>query len=215
MGDQKKTSNFFVSLLKNKDYQFFLILWTLASGASFTLFIVLVNSVFWKFNFLNSFSLYLICGISIGAAQWLVLKDYLKKSWWWIFTNALGFGLFSLSYRFVADGIYLLRNAWGIQGILFGSVLGLTMGILQWLFLKNRFQKSVWWVLASIGGGVLLISLMQKYFAAFLFGALTGFVLLLYFDKNEIGFEGKKLTRNILLIIFILVSLGTIPYYYF
>ena len=105
----------------------------------------------------------LIEGITVGTAQWLVLRRPIKSIRWrvWVLATAIGafvawtLGMIPSTFMFAgADSggeasaqisdlvIYTLAAAMGF-------VLGPILGVPQWLVLRHHLPKAGWWVLAN------------------------------------------------------------------
>ena len=105
----------------------------------------------------------LIEGITVGTAQWLVLRRPMKSIRWrvWVLATAIGafvawtLGMIPSTFMFAgADSggaapaqisdlvIYALAAVMGF-------VLGLILGVPQWLVLRHHLPRSGWWVLAN------------------------------------------------------------------
>ncbi|MBE9198325.1 MULTISPECIES: hypothetical protein [unclassified Nodularia (in: cyanobacteria)] len=97
-------------------------------------------------------------GLTIGIAQWLILRSIVPRSQWWILTSVLGWcGIFfSLTVM-----VYVTTPAPGSPG--FGQPLiaqlplagraiapvilaGALMGLFQWLILRSSLRQSWWWI---------------------------------------------------------------------
>ena len=102
-------------------------------------------------------------GITVGTAQWLVLRRPLKSIRWrvWVLATAIGafvawtLGMIPSTFMFAgADSggaapaqisdlmIYTLAAVMGF-------VLGPILGVPQWLVLRHHLPKAGWWVLAN------------------------------------------------------------------
>jgi len=102
-------------------------------------------------------------GIVVGTAQWLVLHRPLQSlRWWvWVLATAIGaflawtLGMIPSTFMFTDSNmggatpaqmsdlvVYALAAAMGF-------VLGLILGIPQWLVLRRHLPKAGWWVLAN------------------------------------------------------------------
>ena len=102
-------------------------------------------------------------GITVGTAQWLVLRRPLKSIRWrtWVLATAIGafvawtLGMIPSTFMFAgADSggaapaqisdlvIYALAA-------MMGFVLGPILGVPQWLVLRHHLPKAGWWVLAN------------------------------------------------------------------
>jgi hypothetical protein len=123
----------------------------------------------------------------LGLAQWFVLKYYLPKVQWWIWTNILGV---------VISTVVLIALVMGglSQNIVThptfsGFMTGISVGILQWFFLRQWVAKAGWWILANTVGftlgkiiifivGELTGPLMGAIVGGLVFAGITGFVLI-------------------------------------
>lgn len=128
--------------------------------------------------------LLLIVGLTVGAAQWLVLRSQLPwMNRWFIFTG-LGFALGTFAYV---------------------AFMGLGVGLLQWLILRRDLNKTGWWPVMNavawplgymFGGALgvsiglalnapLLGSLLGAVLIGAIIGAITGAVLLWMLRENR------------------------------
>jgi hypothetical protein len=103
----------------------------------------------------------------------------------WVLASIMGFGMGSLLGMSVS---YALLSGLGITDefgvahlIMFGTVLGVTSGFLQWVVLREKVARAGRWVLAGtlgfvIAGGILgAIGINENYITAgFLFAAVFG-----------------------------------------
>lgn len=107
----------------------------------------------------------LFTGLFIGIAQWLVLRQYIPKAFWWIVVSALGwtFGLLLLSSEVTLDPFFQFiqflstLGAWSVFWIsLVGQPIVLAIfGAAQFPILRQFFHKAHWWILVSALGGAL------------------------------------------------------------
>jgi hypothetical protein len=80
------------------------------------------------FGFLSTIS-YILSGIWLGLFQWLVLRHYTSKSWWWNFVPSLAFLIISLLIWFLSLIQNLIPEAIR-NAILYSSQQGFTAVIL-------------------------------------------------------------------------------------
>jgi hypothetical protein len=90
-------------------------------------------------------------GILVGIVQWLALRPYLRQASWWILVTIIGWeiGWIIVSYLpeiLVRDWFY-----WPVSGLL----LGITIGIAQWVILRQQVSDAYWWIGANILAGFL------------------------------------------------------------
>jgi hypothetical protein len=82
-----------------------------------------------------------ISGAVTGTGQWLVLRRHLPKAGWWILATSASFSLFGAA-----------SEADAVRFVAVFVVVGLTVGIAQWLVLRQHLHRTGWWVLASTLG---------------------------------------------------------------
>ncbi len=128
-----------------------------------------------------------LAGAMIGAAQWLVLRRYLRVGPEWILATALGVAIGD------AVGALLTGAGTGIGALLItGLATGVAVGLLQWWLLRGRLLvASLWppvvaiawplgWTVTWASG----IDVERSYYVfgssgALVFAAVTGLVMLL------------------------------------
>jgi len=148
----------------------FVILWTLVTAAGW-----LVGYLLIDVSPLGESSL----GLTVGVAQWLVLRPKIPNAYWWILATAAGW----IVGRLIAVVFFPLE-----YGILAGSAIGAAMGSFQWLILRRYVHRAYWWVIMSILGwlwaitGVLGINLIGV-----VAGVTTGFALDFLFRQPRSG----------------------------
>lgn len=131
-----------------------------------------------------------IPALLIGLLQWLILRRYLSASRWWIVSVSAGVGLM----HFITDGF---ENARDLSiAVLLG---GLVVGVLQWLLLRQHFQQSGWWIVATVASWYLgwlmsyLILMLLKFVNPFWAGVM-------YQYQNQHGLQGASVGALISLI---------------
>ena len=129
-----------------------------------------------------------LAGAVIGAAQWLVLRRYMRVGPEWILATALGVAIGD------ALGALLTGAGTGLGSLLIiGLATGVAVGLLQWgLFLRGRLLRASLWppvvaIAWPVGWTVTWafgIDVERGYYAfgasgALVFAAITGLALLL------------------------------------
>ncbi len=100
----------------------------------------------------------------LGISQWLVLRDCLHQSAWWIAVTALGFGggltvgvvavevvgaaVTGAPVRMSSTGTLGLTSSFAVIGI----CGGLGVGLAQWLWLQRRGYPHSRWILVNVAG---------------------------------------------------------------
>ena len=128
-----------------------------------------------------------LAGAVIGAAQWLVLRRYLRVGPQWVLVTALGVALGD------ALGALLTGAGTGIGALLItGLATGVAVGLLQWWLLRDRLLRARLWppvvaIAWPVGWTVTWafgIDVERGYYVfgasgALVFAALTGLAMLL------------------------------------
>jgi hypothetical protein len=101
-------------------------------------------------------------GLLIGAAQWLVLRQYITKAFWWIAVSTLGWtlGLVLVSYYITLDPLIQFLStlgAWEVfwMNLVKQPIVLAIFGAAQFPILRRFVRKAHWWILVSALGGVL------------------------------------------------------------
>jgi hypothetical protein len=128
-----------------------------------------------------------LAGAVIGAAQWLVLRRYMRVGPEWILATAFGLAIGD------ALGALLTGAGTGIGALLIiGVVTGVAVGLLQWGLLRGRLLRARLWPLVvaiawPVGWTVTWafgIDVERGYYTfgasgALVFAAITGMAMLL------------------------------------
>ncbi|MGF1569903.1 MAG: hypothetical protein ACFCVD_17850 [Nodosilinea sp.] len=101
-------------------------------------------------------------GLFIGAAQWLVLRQYIPKAFWWIVVSTLGWtlGLVLVSPNVTLDPLIQVLSTLGAGYVFWMNLVKqpivLAMfGAAQFPILRRFVRKAHWWILVSALGGAL------------------------------------------------------------
>ncbi len=131
---------------------------------------VLASTLGWLIG--GAFLLGLTTGAAMGLTQWLVLRPFLPKAWRWIVASALGWIL----------GWPLITLLPAGAGFLATAVLGLTVGLAQWVVLRDwAGRMAVWWLVISVLGWFIGLSdILGETLNGFVVGAVTGIAIELY-----------------------------------
>jgi hypothetical protein len=97
-------------------------------------------------------------GLLTGRLQYGLLRRYLSRMGWWVAATLAGWlglvlilGIFSaLAFFWTADVANEFLINWAFV------VLGLSIGVGQWLLLRRRLPQAAWWIAANIAGWTLL-----------------------------------------------------------
>jgi hypothetical protein len=129
----------------------------------------------------------LIEGLILGLFQWMVLRRRIRGAAAWIPATGLGMmlGLVAFWGSFVViTGDQLPQGnpvEWVFElGILRSGLLGLWLGITQWIVLRRQFPGHGWWIptiLAAVMGSWPIRWFFGDGYAFLTLGAVSGFVL--------------------------------------
>jgi hypothetical protein len=114
-------------------------------------------------------------GIAIGIAQWFVLRRLGPQAAWWILASALGW---LGGWALIVSGLVVSPGTTGLNSVISGAVLGVAIGVGQWLTLRRLVHEAGWWVFASTAGWTVgLTGVLGALVVGTVVGALTGFML--------------------------------------
>lgn len=135
---------------------------------------IMASTVGWVIgNLLFSGIPIVIAGLAVAAMQWAVLQGRIKNAWRW--------GIFS-TIGWIGGYILFVTLLSAELGILLGPVLGLAVGIPQWLILKKEVDWAGWWIIMSIIGWTTGLTILPGLLTSgALPGAWTGLTLVLLF----------------------------------
>ncbi len=113
-----------------------------------------------------------VAGFMIGVLQWVVLRQRLTQTGWWVLASAAGWaGGWAIAIAPVSPEF----------GFLTGTVLGAALGTTQWLFLRRHFHRAGWWIVVSALGWTAGLTLLSgPLLVGAVAGAVTGIALELF-----------------------------------
>jgi len=121
-----------------------------------------------------------VIGLTVGLAQWVVLRNQIDRAAWWIPASALGWA----AGRGLVEVIFAPQDV-----ILVGVTLGASLGLAQWLVLRLYLVQSWWWiVLTALSSAVGLTGFLGEPLVGAIVGAATGLALeplLRYSDSQQ------------------------------
>ncbi len=123
-----------------------------------------------------------IAGAGIAAFQWAVLTRRLPKAWHWLTYAFSGWfaGYLAAVLIFRQDAAF-----WS------GPLIGLSVGISEWIYLRDKLDLAWWWIPISILAWTTGLSILPGALTSgALPGALTGLALVILFHHNSP--TGKK-----------------------
>jgi hypothetical protein len=126
---------------------------------------IMATSVGWVLGRLLLPNLALVTvGIAIGILQWFLLQRRFKKAWQWILATAAGWTVGSaIVYAAIPQGMDFLS----------GLLIGLSIGLAQWLILRREVQWAGWWIAVNIIAWTTGMAFLPGLFST---GALVGLI---------------------------------------
>jgi hypothetical protein len=110
-----------------------------------------------------------ISGFLVGIFQWLVLQGQITRPWRWIFSSFCGW---IIGYPITFIGAFREFE------IFDGAIIGLTVGIAQWVILRSELRWAGWWIIFSIVGWTTGLTLLPGVIiTGTMAGVLTGIAL--------------------------------------
>lgn len=111
-------------------------------------------------------------GLVIGILQWVVLRQRLTQTGWWVLVSAAGWaGGWAIAIALISPEF----------GFLAGTVLGAVVGTTQWIFLRRHFHRAGWWIAVSALGWTAGLTLLAgPLLVGAVAGAVTGIALELF-----------------------------------
>jgi hypothetical protein len=107
-----------------------------------------------------------VIGITLGIAQWLVLRRRIPQAYMWVLASVAGGAVLAASGFAAGEAI---------GGPLGGAVIGASLGTMQWLVLRRRVSEAYLYLAASIAGFALALSVGEA--VGFSVGGATGWLL--------------------------------------
>lgn len=133
---------------------------------------ILVSALGWGFGL--ALGMDLLIGAVVGLLQWLVLRSLIQGDGWWIPASALGWaGAAGLIAALFQPG-QAVESVIGLAALL----IGIGIGVGQWLVLRRQVYRAWWWiVLSALGWAVGLMGVLGASLTGAVAGGVTGFAL--------------------------------------
>ncbi len=96
-----------------------------------------------------------LAGLSVGCAQWLLLRLVLPSATGWIALTSLGWAISGSAGMLVLGTSFAHYNGPESRVLIAGVVCATAIGLAQWLFLRQRQPRYAgWWPLATVLGSI-------------------------------------------------------------
>lgn len=102
-------------------------------------------------DYLGTYILLLALGLTAGFLQYLLLRRHLPRMGWWIAATTAGLLLGFVGGRLLFRTLHTNLDTLLLE-ILMTVLLGGSMGLVQWLLLRQRVRHAAWWILANVLG---------------------------------------------------------------
>jgi hypothetical protein len=93
-----------------------------------------------------------LLGITIGIAQWIVLRRHLPRATPWIFATIIGYLLSVIIFAIANNDAARLLSTEVVNNLILFGLMGIAIGASQWWVLRRHYGRSGLWVLASTVG---------------------------------------------------------------
>ena len=101
----------------------------------------------------------ILAGIAIAACQMKILRAYHINAQHWMIASVAGFSisfflvwLFSGAANSASYALHAVPHAVDGAGISGGLIIGASLGLSQWVVLRNHFSHSFIWIMANAAG---------------------------------------------------------------
>jgi hypothetical protein len=112
-------------------------------------------------DYLLQYIFYPLMSLCMGVLQYGLLRRYLPRMGWWVLATAVGWLLGAmLIFGWVRAVMYfwtaeMINESWAIAPAF--VVLGMSVGVGQWLLLRRRLPRGGWWIVANAVGWSLVL----------------------------------------------------------
>jgi len=104
-------------------------------------------------------------GAIAGLLQWIILRKQFSNASQWLVATFIGWGLAGAAGQ--ATSVIIVQSNYDVFinyiGYISFLAAGLTLGLSQWLVLKERFQGAKWWIFAQIAGLIITTFAFDKF----------------------------------------------------
>jgi hypothetical protein len=151
-------------------------------------------------DFLLTYICFPTIGLLTGFLQYLLLRRYLPRMGWWIVATTLGWSLIFIGDRLLYRTLY---TPLGADSIWFAALMVMlvsgSIGLPQWLVLRQCVQHAAWWILANVlGWGIAALVAGANYLLALSIipAIATSVVLWLLLDRLPHQDNGRNMPLN-------------------
>jgi hypothetical protein len=102
-------------------------------------------------DYLLAYILVPVLGLVAGSLQYLLLRRHLARMGWWIAATTLGLLMGLVAGRLMLFGMHSTLDATWL-GVLATALIGGSMGLAQWLVMRQLVRHAAWWIVANVLG---------------------------------------------------------------
>lgn len=136
---------------------------------------VLITTIGWLIGWVFLGELWI--GLALGAGQWLLLRSRLDHDYWWIPASLVGWAIGHLA---VLNLVPVDLREWA------GLPIGLTLGVAQWIVLRDEMPHSIWWIVVNgLGWLLAMTGVLGGSLVGAVAGAITGIAAALLVDIKD------------------------------
>ena len=134
--------------------------WAFASGLGGAVGFALADAVLQTFSealyrAMAEIVIFGLLGAAMGTLQWLVLRRHFSQAGWWVAASAVGGTL-------VGIGAASYGSKVKVNLVIVYGLVGIILGVLQWLVLRRRISRSGWWMVVSLLGWALTVPVVRS-----------------------------------------------------
>lgn len=140
---------------------------------SFLLQWVLVNVLAWLLTLVFLGNLWI--GLTMGLAQWLVLRQVVPESGWWTPLTTFGW---LVGAALIMSGLLLPPGPNLVTSMLAGAIIGGVVGLAQWFVLRRWVEIAVAWIpVNALAWSITFTGILGETIAGASVGIITGIAL--------------------------------------
>jgi hypothetical protein len=159
-------------------YLAWIVLPTLAIPIAFVLFSIILNLLVTSVgdyidvngerriteDYLGAYIIFPIISLLTGVVQYWLLRRFLPRMGWWVLATAAGWllGFVLIFGPFGVLAYFRTADPWVVDATF--VVMGLSIGVGQWLLLRRRLPRAGWWIVGTaVGWGLIRLATRDSF----------------------------------------------------
>ena len=102
-------------------------------------------------DYLMSYLFLPLLGLTSGALQYLLLKQFFSRMGWWIPASLAGWSLPIIVFQLIVSALIQIPES-PASMLITAVLIGFLIAFPQWLVLRRRLAKAGWWLAAGAVG---------------------------------------------------------------